>query len=90
MSTVTRKRWMAAAVAFSVGLLAQQATGAEAEAVRSAPIAAELVDSQSFRSEIEAYIREHGRQIREALNEELRRELSGKLVLATNELRTSG
>jgi hypothetical protein len=86
---VARKTLMAAAVGLSVGLLAQHAAGAEVPEARKAPKAAELVvDSQLFRDDIEAYVREHGRQVREALNEELRRALSGKIVLATNELRT--
>ena len=84
---VARKTLMAVAVGLSVGLLAQHAAGAEVPAVRTAPEAAELiVDSQAVRNEIEAYLREQGRELRETLNEELRA-LSGKLVLATDELR---
>jgi hypothetical protein len=86
---VTRNALMAAAVGLSVSLLAQPAAGAEVPEARKAPKAAEpVVDAQLFRDDIDAYVREHGRQLREALNEELRRELSGKIVLATNELRT--
>jgi hypothetical protein len=85
---VTRKLLTVTAVGLSVGLLAQHATGAEAPIVRKAPVAAELaVDAQLFRTEIEGYMRELNRQMRTTLNEELRRELSLKLV-ASNELRT--
>jgi hypothetical protein len=85
---VTRKLLTVTAVGLSVGLLAQHATGAETPIVRKAPVAAELaVDAQLFRTEIEGYMRELNRQMRTTLNEELRRELSLKLV-ASNELRT--
>ena len=84
---VTRKTLMATAVGLSVGLLAQHAAGAEIPVVRTAPETAELiVDSQLIRTDIDAFIREQGRELRATLNEELR-VLSGKLVLATNELR---
>ena len=86
---VTRKLLTATAVGLSVGLLAQHATGAEALMVQKAPVAAELVvDAQLFRNEIEGYVRELNRQMRETLNEDLRRELPPKVVLASNELRT--
>jgi hypothetical protein len=85
---VTRKLLTAVAVGLSVGLLAQHATGAETPIVRKAPVAAEFaVDAQLFRTEIEGYVRELSRQMRTTLNEELRRELAGK-VIASNELRT--
>jgi hypothetical protein len=85
---VARKLLTAAAVGLSVGLLAQHATGAEAQMVQKAPVAAELaIDAQLFRSEIEGYVRELNRQMRTTLNEELRRELAPKVV-ASNELRT--
>jgi hypothetical protein len=86
---VTRKLLTVAAVGLSVGLLAQHATGAETPAVQKAPVADVLVvDSQLFRNDIDAYVRELNRQMREALSEELRRELAPKVVLASNELRT--
>ncbi len=85
---VTRKLLTAVAVGLSVGLLAQHATGAEAPMVHKAPVAAEFaVDAQLFRNEIEGYVRELNRQMRTTLNEELRRELAGKII-ASNELRT--
>ena len=85
---VARKLLTATAVGLFVSLLAQHATGAEAPIVRKAPVAAEFaVDAQLFRSEIEGYVRELNRQMRTTLNEELRRELAGK-VIASNELRT--
>jgi Trm5-related predicted tRNA methylase len=85
---VTRKTLTAAAVGLSVGLLAQHATGAEPLRVQKAPSATEfVVDSQLFRNDIDGYVRELNRQMRETLNEELRRELAPKVVLAVNELR---
>ncbi len=41
-----------------------------------------------FRNEIDDYVRELNRQMRTTLNEDLRRELAPKVVLASNELRT--
>jgi hypothetical protein len=85
---VTRKLLTAVAVGLSVGLLAQHATGAETPIVHKAPVATEIaVDAQLFRNEIEGYVRELNRQMRTTLNEELRRELAGKII-ASNELRT--
>jgi hypothetical protein len=84
---VARKLLTAIAVGLSVGLLAQTAASAEQERVQKAP-AVELVDAQLFRSEIEGYVRELNRQMRVRLNEDLRRELAPKVVLAVNELRT--
>jgi uncharacterized protein (DUF2252 family) len=75
------------AVGLSAGLLAEPATSAEAERVQKAANV-ELVDAQLFRSEIEGYVRELNRQMRVKLNEDLRRELAPKVVLAVNELRT--
>lgn len=81
---VARTRLTAMAVG-SVGLLAQLATGAEALPVRKTPAVTGLVvDAQSFRSEIDAYVRELNRQLRTTLNEDLRRELAPKIVLASN------
>jgi len=88
---VTRKLLTATTVGLFVGLLAQHATGAETTVEQKAPPAAELVvDSQLFRNDIDSYVREHNRQMREALNEELRRALAPKVVLAVNELHTRG
>ena len=88
-SMVARKLLTVSAVGLSVSLLAQHATGAEPRAVQKAPAATELaVDSQLFRSEIESYVRELNRQMRVTLNEDLRRALAPKIVLARNELST--
>jgi len=89
---VTRRLPTATAVvALSVGLLAQNATGAEGLVLQKAPLATEFkVDAQTFRSEIDAYVRELSEQMREALNQDLRRELTPKLVLANDELRARG
>ena len=84
-----RRRLMALAVGLSVSLLAEIAAGAETAPLQNAPAAAErAVDAQVFRTAIDVYIREQSRQMRETLNQELRRELPGKIVLSTNELRT--
>jgi hypothetical protein len=83
---VARKLLTVMAVGLSLGLLAQTAS-AEQQRVRKAPVV-EHLDSQSFRSEIEGYVRELDRQMRVKLNEDLRRELAPKVVLAVNELRT--
>ena len=88
---VARKLLTATAVGLSVGLLAQHATGAETNVVeQKAPPAEEfVVDTQLFRDDIDTYVRELNRQMRESLNEELRRALAApKVVLAVNELRT--
>jgi hypothetical protein len=83
---VARKLLTVMAVGLSMGLLAQTAS-AEQQQVRKARVV-EAVDSQLFRSEIEGYVRELDRQMRVKLNEDLRRELAPKVVLAVNELRT--
>lgn len=86
---VARKLLTASAVGLAVSLLAQNATGAEALVVQKAPTATEyVVDTQLFRDEIDGYVRELNRQLRTTLNEDLRRELAPKIVLASNELRT--
>ena len=87
---VTRKLLTATAVGLSVGLLAQHATGAETQLMQKAPLVTELavVDAQLFRAEIDGYVREHNRQLRMTLGQELRRDLAPKVVLASNELRT--
>lgn len=75
------------AAGLSAGALAEPAASGEAERVQKAA-AVEIVDAQLFRSEIEGYVRELNRQMRVKLNEDLRRELAPKVVLAVNELRT--
>ena len=89
---VTRKLSTALlAVALSVGLLAQNATGAEGPVRQKAPPATEFkVDAQVFRNEIDAYVRELNEQLRTTLNQDLRRELAPKVVLTSNELRARG
>lgn len=89
---VTRKLLMAVSTAaVSVGLLAQQATGAETLVVYKAPVTNEqAVEAARFRAEIDSYVRELNEQLRTTLNEDLRRELAPKAVLASNELRTRG
>jgi hypothetical protein len=87
---VARKLLTATTVGLAVGLLAQHAAGAEPQVVHKAPPAATelVVDAQLFRNEIDGYVRELNRQMRATLNEELRRTLAPKVVIASNELRT--
>jgi hypothetical protein len=86
---VARKLLTASAVGLSVSLLAQNATGAETLVVQKAPSVTEyVVDTQLFRDEIDGYVRELNRQLRTTLNQDLRRDLAPKIVLASNELRT--
>ena len=85
---VARKLLTVATVGLAVSLLAQHATGAEAEKVQKAPVIADVVGTQLFRNDIDGYVRELSRQMRETLNQELRRELGPKVVLAVNELRS--
>ena len=86
---VARRRLMALAIGLSASLIAEMAASAEAAPVQKAPVATEnVIETPVFRTVLDGYIREHGRQLRETLNEDLRRELPGKIVLSTNELRT--
>ena len=88
---VTRKLLTAMTVGLSVGLLAQHATGAEPQAEQKAPPAGELVvDAELFRNDIDSYVRELNRQMHQALNEDLRRQLAPKVEIAVDELRTKG
>lgn len=75
------------ALGFSAGALAEPAVSAEIGRLQKAE-AVEIVDARSFRSDIEGYVRDLNRQMRVKLNEDLRRELAPKVVLAVNELRT--
>lgn len=86
---VARRLLTATAVGLSVGLLAQHAAGSEIQTVQKAPLVAEIVvvDSQLFREEIDGYVRELNRQLRTTLNEDLRRSLAPKVIVASNELR---
>ena len=86
---VARRLLTASAVGLSVGLLAQHAAGSEIQTVQKAPLVAEIVvvDSQLFREEIDGYVRELNRQLRTTLNEDLRRSLAPKVIVASNELR---
>jgi len=87
----TRKLLAASAALLPVGLLAQHATGAEELVRHEAPsVAVVAIDPQLFRSEVDSYVREVNEQMRTNLNEQLRRELAPKIVLASNELRARG
>jgi hypothetical protein len=85
---VARKLLTVATVGLAVSLLAQQAAGVEAEKVQKAPVVTEVIGAPLFRNDIDGYVRELNRQMRETLNQELRRELGPKVVLAVNELRS--
>lgn len=87
---VARKLLTATTVGLFVGLLAQHAIAAEPAAVeqKAPPADVLVVDAELFRNDIDGYVRELNKQMREALNEELRRELAPKVELAMNELRT--
>ena len=85
---VTRKLLTAMSAGVAAGLLAQQATGAEAPEVRKAPAQTHVVDAAVFRAEVDAYVRELNERLRTTLSEDLRRELAPKIVLATEESRT--
>jgi hypothetical protein len=88
---VTRKLMTALAAGVTVGLLAQHATGAEAPVVQKLPVTSDVaVDVATFRAETADYLRALNEQLRTTLNEELRRELAPKVVLATYEARTQG
>jgi hypothetical protein len=89
---VTRKLLTAAsAVGLSVGLLAQNATGAEGPVLQKTPVVAEFeVDTTIFRAEIDSYVRALNEQLRTTLDQDLRREVMPKIELANNELRTRG
>jgi hypothetical protein len=89
---VARKLLTVMTVGLSVGLLAQHATGAETEVAeqKASPAEELIVDTQLFRNDIDSYVRELNRQMRESLNEELRRQLAPKVVIAVDELRTRG
>lgn len=88
---VTRNLLMAAlAATVSVGL-AESAAGASGPAAPRVIMAMEpSVVAPSFRAEIDSYVREINERVRTTLNEDLRRELTQKVVFAGNELRTRG
>ena len=89
---VTRNLLMTAlAATVSVGLLVEPAAGAGAPAAPRVIVAMEpSVAAPSFRAEIDSYVREINERVRTTLNEDLRRELTQKVVFAGNELRTRG
>lgn len=89
---VARKLVTAAlAVGLSVSLLAEHAAGAEAPVVLKTSLqGAPAVDAQTFRSEIDSYVREQNEQMRTTLGEDLKRALAPKIVFASNELRARG
>lgn len=81
----------ASAVGLIVSLLAEQATGAEGPVLRKAPsVPAVAIDPQLFRREVDSYVRELNEQIRANIEEQIRRELAPKIVLASDELRARG
>ena len=88
---VGRKLLMAVSTAaVSVALLAHEAAGAEAPVVHKAQVVADIADAERFRAEVASFVRAVNEELRTTLNEDLRRELAPKFVLARNELRTRG
>ena len=90
---VARKLSMSAllAVGLSVGLLAQNATATEANPTFKSPVLVDVsVDERMFRIEIDNYIRALNKEMRSTLDQELRRALAPRVVLASNELRARG
>ena len=90
---VTRKLSTPAllAVGLSVGLLAQHATATEANPALKHPVRVEVtVSGQQFRADIENYVRTLNEEIRNTLGQELKRSLTPKIELASNELRARG
>jgi hypothetical protein len=80
---------MASAIAIIAGGLVESAW-AETPRLQKAPPAAELVDAERLRQEIDAHVRELGRQMRATLSEDLRRELARSVVVASNEVTPRG
>jgi len=88
---VGRKLLLAVSTAaVSVALLAHEAAGAEVRVEHKTLIAADVADAQRFRAEVDSYVRALNEQLKTTLSEDLRRELTPKVVLATNELRIRG
>ena len=85
---VTRKL-VALAAGVTVGLLAQHATGAETPVAPKTLVASgPAVDAVRLRAEIDGHVREANEQMRARISEELRRELTPKVVVAGNESST--
>lgn len=78
----------AVVVGLSVGLLAQQAMASDE--LRASAVADVRVDSQTFRNDLDSYIRSHNELLRSTLDQDLRLNLAPKLELASNELRARG
>jgi hypothetical protein len=93
LSMVTRKLSTAALLTagLSVSLLAQHATATEANPAFKQPVLVEVtVSGQQFRADIESYVRALNKEIRDTLDQELKRSLTPKIELASNELRARG
>jgi hypothetical protein len=92
LNMVTRTWWLAAVLAVGpASVVAQRATAAESAPIAKAPVVVGVaVDRQTFRSELDGYIRELNVEMRNALSEELKRALPAKLEVASNELRARG
>jgi hypothetical protein len=86
---VARTLLTVAAVGLAVSLLASSAAAGEAPRALSTPGTELVTHEQSFRNEVEGYVRELGRQMRATVNAELRRELKPKVAVAAREARTT-
>ncbi len=86
---VARTLLTVAAVGLAVSLLAEPASAGEAPRALRAPRAELVAHEQRFRHDVEGYVRELGRQMRTALNEELRRELKRRVEVASLGPRTT-
>jgi hypothetical protein len=79
------------AAGLSVGLLAQHATATEANPTFTQPVLVEItVDGKLFRTDIENYVRALNKEIRTTVDQELKRSMTPKIELASNELRARG
>jgi hypothetical protein len=87
------RNWLVAAV-MAVGplsVVAQRATAEASAPIAKAPVLVDVaVDRQTFRREVDGYIRELNVEMRNALSEELKRALPTKIEVASNELRARG
>ena len=86
-----RKVAAAAAVGLMVSLLAQPAPGAEAPVPGTRPaVPVVTLDQELFRRELDGFVRELSEQIRSNVEEQIRRELTPRIVLASDEQRARG
>ena len=92
LKMVTRIGLIAAVLAVGpLSVAAHRAVAAEPARIAKAPVlVGAAVDRQTFRTELDSYIREFNMEMRNALSEELKRALPAKMEVASNELRARG